>query len=381
MKFLKILLIFKFFIIPAFSFSIQPIELTPFGIPIIDVTLFDVTGESHKARFILDTATNISVIDVKLVGKYTTGKRITKDVITATNNKMDVEEVNIIQLQFGENIYKQIPMISLNFDDTFNMSDDHPIEGVIGMDLLNKLNFEIDFSNRLIDWRPQKSNSYSVIPIRIDDDGIPFVLANVCGYSIPCVCDTGSNEFISLPEKILAKIRYHNEALRRGSGIDSAGEHEAIYGFRLDGHFSIGEWSWENPKFTQSKDTQSGRLGCESFWPKVRFDFMSKNIEIYISNSNQKILCPPSEKPYQIIPLWKKVDGERKLVIAAVKPGSAMEKAGIHVGDVIIRFNNLENESLNIKSVLGDFSNRSSASITIERGHERKDFQIPSALP
>lgn len=356
----------------------QPIELTPFGIPVMEISLLNNLGKIVKMRFIIDSASNVSILDKKNVKKFGFENQISSKLLTANNHELEANEIIIRKMFFGESVINSLPAIEVDLDKSFNMTDDSPIDGVIGLDVLKTLSFEINFTKKEINFSTIKKIEYTYFQIKYSDKNIPYIDVNITGMPSFFFCDSGSNEFISIPENLLSKIPYHLNSPRNGSDLDLSGESNANYGYYLDGSFSIGNWNWETPRFNVSKDAKFGRLGCAAFWPKVHFNFKDNLIGLYTFGRESQRLSPPTEKKHQIIPLWKFTDGKRSLVVAAVKPGSPIERIGIKAGDIILKFGELENGSLTIRGVMEKSQPMTGDTIVVKRGTERLEFKMPN---
>lgn len=342
--------------------SIQDIHVGPQGHPIVKVTVLGSDGTKKILRMLVDTGTTTIALNEGLPESLF-GPPRKEPKGAKVNSTIDAKVVTLRDLRLGPIELRDIRCIVLPLSSSLGPMDDLPVDGIIGMNVLRGHSFQLDFKAKKILWDEAITVAPSTVsPLSFPDGEIPFVQLQIAGKTVEAICDTGSAGFLQLIEsdrKTLGLKVGKNGGMVQGI----EGTTTAVKDTESNVSVGIKDTLWCVSNVSIDPNSDSSTIGLQAFGPCVWFNF--KKNEIGFSKTIDG--CLPSN-PVLRMPIWFAWDrGQEppKLVVIAVKPGSAYEKAGMKVGDVVIRAGDLEGENLGIAPIQQLFLKGKAVSITV----------------
>lgn len=167
--------------------------------------------------FLLDTASSVSIINNNI---KEIGKPISK--ITTTDNFDNESEKDLYLLDFkiGQNVFKDFAFIQKNLSD-INYNTCLNIDGIIGINILKKLNWKIVKNEKKIFFSKKEfdyNNFYEPTSIRWFNNLIPLIELNTKSSNLYLAIDTGYFGTIKLSEENYNLINDNYKKLIKGSG-------------------------------------------------------------------------------------------------------------------------------------------------------------------
>ena len=339
------------------------LESSALGLPVIRALLTGRNGATRSVRMVIDTGASISVLDSSIpdffwggIGKRTKGGTSTSEIVQARRGV-------VYDLGIGGMHFREVQAISVDLSSSLSRSDDAPIDGVIGMNVLRDQRFQMDFSNHLIRWGSEPPGSaVTTSPISYDRFGDPLLEVSIGDKKLSVGLDTGSNEFLVVSPEDLRGVKVLERQMKAGvaSGL---GDSTIIQGsIKLDGGVKLGDRLWSSPDVLQ-EDTRKALLGIGAMGPSVWFDFIGDTVTFTLDKDGSLPATPTRHFP--IAAYWDRRDAAPpQLIVLAVKPGSPYENMGIRTGDVLIQVGDLKGKALTIRS-LGDCLNKGTPLVVV----------------
>ena len=351
----------------------MPLELSALGLPIIRAVLVDRNGTARAVRMVIDTGASISVLDASIPDEFWASFGKTSKGGTSTREIVEAREGEIYGLDIGPMRFRKVRAIRVDLSSSLSRSDDAPIDGVIGMNVLHGQRFQMDFSNHLIRWGSEPhGSSMTTSPISYDHFGDPLLEVCIGEKKLSVGLDTGSNEFLVVSPKDLHGVKILERQMKTGvaSGL---GDSTIIQGsIKLDGGVKLGDRLWPSPDVLQ-EDTRKALLGIGAMGPSIWFDFIRDTVTFTLDEDGSLPSTPTRHFP--IAAYWNRRDADPpQLVVLAVKPGSPYEKVGILAGDVLIQVGDLKGKALTIRSLGDCLSKGTPLVVVIDRRGKRLEL-------
>lgn len=309
------------------------------GLIIIPV---QIEGETY--RFLLDTGAP-NVISKELSEKLSLKKSRSIKTIDSQGNSsvLDYVKVHKISIKSADFMNTIAAVADLKQADAIACLN---IDGLIGANLMRKAYWQIDSRNNVVRIASAKgqlriSEDSYVIPFATEVTGTPLIHLKIGQTDVRRLkMDTGSVGFLSTDSE------YHNElktngyilAERSSYGISSVGlfgtsEKDTIRQVLLK-DFSMGNLTL-NEQIIDFKRSKSSLLGM-SFLRNYLVTINWKNNTLFLSPQGE---FQNSFAESFGISLFKK--GE-KMVVSLIADGSSAQQAGIKVGDVVLKVNDVD---------------------------------------
>jgi predicted aspartyl protease len=162
-------------------------------------------GSEKNLNFLVDTGANPTVLDRRVAQKLHLQEQA--GILTGINGRVQAGLATVPSLQFG-------PIRRDNFDvvvedlSFFAKAVPVRIDGVIGLDVVGQIPFEIDYAANRILFGPIPSLKNS-LPLEIRG-GLPIITAEVDHLSAHLVLDTGASSLILFAPKgpaLISKVK------------------------------------------------------------------------------------------------------------------------------------------------------------------------------
>jgi predicted aspartyl protease len=156
-------------------------------------------GPEKNLNFVLDTGTNVSVIGQKLARKLNLQEQ--PGVVGSLQLRVGIGRSVAPSLQIGAASRENVPVViqDLSF---FNRVLPVPIDAVVGLDVLGKKAFEIDYRSHQISFGSLPPSGDS-LPLRMSG-GLPLLAVSFNQTPAHLVLDTGASSLVLFEAKTMA---------------------------------------------------------------------------------------------------------------------------------------------------------------------------------
>lgn len=192
------------------------------GLIIIEVAI-----ESRKYKFMIDSGTSETVISPKVADRLGFRWRSHQRVKDSNGRRARVERLRLRLVEIGSQSYRNRYARIIDLDDRQGLGT-LGVQGIIGLDILQQHQWEIDGQRSRIRLYPRQTRRMvpgRTLPMSWTDDGRPQLAINLGSHRvIPCLFDLGYNGEIELDLQDLETIAsQQNLLLMRGHTSGSTG--------------------------------------------------------------------------------------------------------------------------------------------------------------
>jgi hypothetical protein len=320
------------------------------GIPVVEVTLHSLKhpNVAKTFRFLLDTGAALTVLDHTVPTEFFWDEnQVSARFKDATDREAQTPLVIIKRMEVGGMIRDAIYATIVDLKGSIlGKLQDEPVDGILGMSFLRGTRFVTNPRERRVEWWNIPSSSGSVLPITYGRDNRPTVTVGVGKKAVRCLVDTGDNGGISLPVSVRPSVSgKRNEVVASGvlGSLKTETNQESL---RISG----GSGFWTGARVDFLDDAYEGVIG-QDVWSAgpVCFDFVTDSLTIAVGSDKE--LPIRRDKPRGLPIVWERLGSSQRLVVLLVKPGSAMERAGLQAGDVLLSVGSVKNSLLTRKLV------------------------------
>jgi hypothetical protein len=202
----------------------------------------ELPGLSRPQPLLLDTGTDRTLLDLRLVRQLELRSTGDETVVTATGASVEAMRLQRLPwLRLGGATFHDVDAVGLDL----SVLRDHgglPVVGIAGCDLFRQCLLEIDWPARRVRALPQSDppepggHAFT--------ERSPWVTAQVAGVEMRVLVDTGFEQRLALPAGI--DMPWHSDPRLDGdlATIDGTAEKWTA---RLRGELRIGELAWRDP--------------------------------------------------------------------------------------------------------------------------------------
>jgi hypothetical protein len=147
----------------------------------------------ERQNFVLDTGTAPSIINERLVRQLWLAT--TSSTITALGKTMPTQAATIPEIKLGPIVAASLPVRVQNLS-RLERDLGIPVAGIIGLDVLSKSSFHLDYEKKVIEFGDMSDDG---IPVNLDASaGIAVALVRLGGRDVRMLVDTGSDRVVLL---------------------------------------------------------------------------------------------------------------------------------------------------------------------------------------
>lgn len=239
---------------PAPAVVESPVEISLAGeIPVL------VAGEGPY-RFGLDTGQSVACALSRALADELALEVIDRAPVGdgSGENALTVDLVTVPRLEFGGLVYRDV--IGIVMEQGGTEAGDTPW-GVLGSGLFAESPWTIELANErlLIGGAPLPAPGGGVVEADYSY-GTPSIEIEVAGHRVPTVIDSGSPEYLTLPNRLLDELPFLDEPQVVGRMATLFNEME-ITAATLDGELRIGDHRVANPRLKFHELMPDGLLG------------------------------------------------------------------------------------------------------------------------
>jgi predicted aspartyl protease len=251
------------------------------GVWLVPVHLGD---EIQPRRFLLDTGTDRTLLDVRLAEQLGIGRRADGALQTATGHRLAIELLQPLRLlRLGSAEFHDVDVASVDLSG-LRAESGLPLEGIIGCDLFRDCLLELDYvlaTARLLPRATAPAGGHEFA------ERVPWVDALLAGTQLRLLIDTGFQQSLSVPETTVLPWSSPPRAAGALATLDGT---MPIAAARVRGTLAIGELRWSDPRVILAAgspklgagllrrhrlllDARGGRVWLEQRGPRVATAF------------------------------------------------------------------------------------------------------------
>ncbi|HJV38913.1 MAG TPA: aspartyl protease family protein [Geothrix sp.] len=352
-----------------------PMESSLFGIPIVKVHLLRGDGTSKEVRMVVDTGSEMSVLDRSIGPEFWTrdadleGKKV--EAVAAGGSAVTAEPVRVHQLQCGPLHARAFRAILLDLS-YLNQTMDIPVAGLIGMNLLRDQTFLMDFHHQVICWNSGSEGLYLQNLAFKHSNGVPLVRLDVAGFRLEAVCDTGLTGFLTVSERAAKNLPRRTVPSPTSISVTVAGKESPQQVRSISAAVGIGAKQWCDPDVEIEEEDL---LGLSAMWPFIWLDFRGAQVGFKVGPNGCLDAKPAVRQSLHAV--WDRSGATPRLVILGVKSGSVYERAGLRAGDRLLAFGDLQGDSLNLATLRAAVLSGKARSLSIMRNERPARIELP----
>ena len=337
---------------PSLGASPRPAVTSPFevdenGHPVLNVTLHDKTRSNQKMtyRFMFDTGSSLSVLDASIPSQFYCEDVVEAELTDATGGKARPAAILLKRMDVAGMFRDDLPALRMDLKGTMGTGQDQPVDGILGMNFLAETRFLLDFERRRIDWWQFNLKPSVTLGLRYDRMKLPYLEIAFLGKPLACLLDTGAMGGFELPRSLGAAAAEFGVINQGLLGQVESGACLPVQ--RLD----AGPAAWNNLPVDFLGSGETGTIGTE-VWSAapVCFDFIANCVTFQVEEGQGLPIHRVGRLSLPV--LWDRSCAVPVLKVVAVKPGSAMARAGCRVGDRLVRAGTLAGRALTRRSLL-----------------------------
>lgn len=373
------------------------------------------TGVEQTILFSLDEKEEVPLFNLEKLKLRGLGSKEAIDSYKSSKNKVQIKDM----VDFNHEIY-----IILDQDFNFSSQVGIPVNGILGYNFFKKHIVEIDYDRKkIVVYEHTNKKIKSKLLKKFTKDSItieeckPYIISNFRSENglVPSklLLDTGNSDavwvFTNKTQKIKVPSKNIDDYLGRGFSGNVYGKRARLQSFEF------GEKTFDFPLVTFPDSTsvknvnfvpnRVGSIGSEIISRfTVVFDYLNHTIYtkpnskinqpfqfnmsgIEVSHSGLEWVKETVNEPNKGIKIYTNSDAENRdnslkirftlkpiFKIASVRAGSEAEKAGVKVGDRIMKINNHSSHGLTIEIINGLLKSEDGKAIEIEVERDSKTY-------
>ncbi len=197
-----------------------------------------VTIGKTKTYFIVDTGSSSSVIDTdflaELPKEYKVLSKETVSGFSPGGQENQMRQLTLKGVVISNYPVTQITAVEQPLASMLNGLYKQPITGIIGQDILARMNLSLDLTNtRLITLSDPAiladlNKYFTAIPIQMSSIGLPYIIAKIKGQRVGLILDSGASEIFFDADKA-KKLAFTNVDYPKGlTSFDQSGNQRQL---------------------------------------------------------------------------------------------------------------------------------------------------------
>ena len=193
-----------------------PIKIYQGYLIVVEGSVGDVQGLS----FLLDTGASNSAIDRRVAEKFALPRKRTR--VINFDKAVPLESCEVPQLTYGPEHGSHVRLVVEDL--SYLRASGVQVDGVIGLDLLRRKNFLVDYARKFVRFGGTENQGMSAVPMRADAI-LLRVGVELGGKSIWMIVDTGTRETVMYRDRIENMVTdYRVEGRTMGRSLGGAVE-------------------------------------------------------------------------------------------------------------------------------------------------------------
>jgi hypothetical protein len=331
---------------PRMHSKASAIEFSEDGLPIIKVVLHALKHPSRtrSCRFLVSTGFENTIIDQSIPTEFYWDENGTASFQDATGTPHTLTAVLVKRLEVAGLVRDGVTGARADLKRAGSPDQDDPVDGILGMSFLRGTRFVYDPEGRRIHWGLAPAPGVT-LPLIYTANHLPLATLRVGSTQVTALLDLGRMGGLDLPWRLKpagkGQLIYSQGML----GNAAPGQHQEV------GRVEAGAGAWTDIPVAFQEGVEVGGIG-QDVWSAAPagFDFIQDRLTLQLDKAGR---LPIRAQPRLTLPvLWDRTGPSPRLVVAAVKPGSPMAKAGCQPGDVLIRAGNLSGRALSRRTLM-----------------------------
>ncbi|HXC48260.1 MAG TPA: retropepsin-like aspartic protease [Candidatus Sulfotelmatobacter sp.] len=193
-------------------------------------------GEAAHRNFIIDTGTSPSIVNIGVARHL--GLPLSQAKLSAIGRQSETFAATVPQIRLGPLQADSVPVLVTDLS-SVERDLNLPIAGILGMDVLARISFRLDYGNRLMEFGEIDPAG---IPVSLSTGAdLPIAEVKVSGKVLHLLVDTGSDRLVFFGAKSAAEFSPNTaNNLLQGNSVASSVPVRAVSSleFELNGrHF------------------------------------------------------------------------------------------------------------------------------------------------
>jgi hypothetical protein len=320
--------------------------------------IIPVTINGKTYNFIFDTGATVCIFSDSLANKL---KKTHHILAPGTDDHQIEKTVNFyctdsVSVQVGSLYFDNVGYGVVNLD-KFEQELCIPIDGVLGVNILRKLNWEIDFFNQIINVsnKPFSANNYGMkIHFKLFSSRTPEVIIVIGRFSFYATLDMGSGGGISILESSFIKSGKSSYLEKSAKGIGWSGitlfndetpapvqyymlEMDSLYIGKNRNNLIV------NTEVSVSSSTTTIGNSFLMEYGKIAINWKQKKIFLGKKDENDTINNDMGSKVLEFAYGLQ----DDKLIVDFIWENADAYKKGVRIGDQIMSINGISTEKIN----------------------------------
>jgi hypothetical protein len=229
-------------------------------------------GELHGLRFLLDTGTSVTAIDRRLAKRL--GVLGQQAKVTNFDKTIAVESGEVPEITYGPEEASDVRV--LIEDLRYLRPGGAPVDGIIGLDLLHRKNFLVDYARKRVVFGATENSGMRTAPMRAGETEL-CVEAELDGRVVWVIADTGMAGTVLYERGLAASLENYTlrgQAMVRSLGGAVESRKAVVSRFRLGGQDLERRVLLVSPPNVKRLNDIAGYLGPASLGARqIVFDF------------------------------------------------------------------------------------------------------------
>jgi predicted aspartyl protease len=319
---------------------------------------------------VLDTGASLTALDRRVATQLGLDPHKSVTVSGATLGGVQTAEVvELGTLDLGGGRFSGVEAVVVDLG--FVVEGHRSVDGLLGFGVFEGCLLTLDYPAGTVTLEPGE------LPNRADDDVIPFLKAQgvprvrlpLAGRSVTVTVDSGANGCLTLPRSLRKRVPFQAPPVAMGR-IQRATEDPEATLARLDGTLKIGPHSVKDPLVRLAG--RAGVMGSQILQHFV-VTFDQKHSRVRFARDSEEPVTVP---PVMSRGLYTELRGGEP-VVADVVPGTEADKAGVQVGDRVIRVNGYEIRELSQPTWRRLWNQDAPLRLTFRRGETTFEATVP----
>jgi len=175
-------------------------------------------GEIARQNFIIDTGTSPSILNIATARRL--GLPLAQAKLSAIGRESETLATTVPEIRLGPLQAMSVPVLVTNLS-SVERDLNLPIAGILGMDVLGKSSFRLDYGNQLMEFGEFVPKG---IPINLSTRAdLPIAEIKVGGKILHLLVDTGSDRLVFFGARSAAEISFTTaNTLLQGKSVTSS---------------------------------------------------------------------------------------------------------------------------------------------------------------
>lgn len=343
------------------------------------VILFTVTIDGKEYVFVFDTGATTCLISKEISINDSSVKTITYQDGFGNENKADLVLKNY---KIGNSSFNNIPTIVSDLK-LLNELGCIKIDGIIGANLINLCNWQIDPQKQIISFSklPFKSSTDNSSKLKLEytSNGLPHIKLSYDEIPFYALVDFGFAGYLNLNKAFLKK----SKKIKKIKTIKGMGSHSLSVSNEIKGN--IFHTTLDTLIFSDNLKFPNIPINFDEVGPILGSSFFNRFVTILNAPSKELILITQSEEytNSKFFPIRFGLNNLNELIINFIWETDEMKQSGVQIGQKVLRINDKifnkisKSDFCELKNYLTEITN---IKITVQMENEIKELELTKTV-